>query len=663
MRKNRLAAAITAAMGLSALVSVPMAAPAYADDCVAPVPVNLLSFTDFHGRITDPYASPDTAVYFSALEQARDADTLVISNGDSIGATLFPSMIAKDEPTIDILNALDLAAHSVGNHELDAGYVDFTGRVMDRAVYPYVSANLVNKADGSPVADAPYVIATTTSGVNVAIIGAITEDLPSLVAPSVFDVARVDPAIATVNALADQIKADNLADIVVVGYHEGYELNGFNANVDVVINGHTHVTYANDTTGPVVIQPGSYGSHIGSTQLLVDVDDNRICTLEANENLTAPKFTSDQAAARDAYILAGGDRAIEINGIVTAALANARVLGAEVVAEATADISRGQRTDGSFDNRAVESPMSNMVAQMFYDKLGAGNPEFIGVQNPGGTRANFDTGEITYAEAAAVLPFANTLMTTQLTGAQVKTMLEQQWQPEGASRPYLALGLSDNVSHTYDPTRPAGDRIIDIFINGNPIDLAKLYTVGSGSFLIEGGDNFTVIGEGVNRTDTGRADLEAWVEWLFEQATVSPDFTLRGVVFAGPTDLTVGTPVTWTIGQPLVAGDTTTPMNPSLDMLAIGAPANAVLTAHLGSATGTQVGTVNIVDGVATLNLNLPAGTAGGPAYVYLVTDVGTVAIVPVNITAPPVAPPPPPALPDKDKMKGAPLPSTGVAG
>ena len=161
----------------------------------------------------------------------------------------------------------------------------------------------------------------------------------------------------------------------------------------------------------------------------------------------------------------------------------------------------------------------------------------------------------------------------------------------------------------------------------------------------------------------GRADLEAWVEWLFEQATVSPDFTLRGVVFAGPTDLTVGTPVTWTIGQPLVAGDTTTPMNPSLDMLAIGAPANAVLTAHLGSATGTQVGTVNIVDGVATLNLNLPAGTAGGPAYVYLVTDVGTVAIVPVNITAPPVAPPPPPALPDKDKMKGAPLPSTGVAG
>ncbi len=45
MRKNRLAAAITAAMGLSALVSVPMAAPAYAADCVAPVPVNLLSFT------------------------------------------------------------------------------------------------------------------------------------------------------------------------------------------------------------------------------------------------------------------------------------------------------------------------------------------------------------------------------------------------------------------------------------------------------------------------------------------------------------------------------------------------------------------------------------------------------------------------------------------
>ena len=68
-----------------------------------------------------------------------------------------------------------------------------------------------------------------------------------------------------------------------------------------------------------------------------------------------------------------------------------------------------------------------------------------------------------------MLPFANTLMTTQLTGAQVKTMLEQQWQPAESRRPFLALGLSDNVSYTYDESRPAGERIANIVVDGTPI--------------------------------------------------------------------------------------------------------------------------------------------------------------------------------------------------
>ena len=69
-----------------------------------------------------------------------------------------------------------------------------------------------------------------------------------------------------------------------------------------------------------------------------------------------------------------------------------------------------------------------MVVQMFREVLGGDDPYFIGVQNPGGTRDSFDSGEITYKEDALALPFANTLMTTRLTGAQFKTVLEQQWQ-------------------------------------------------------------------------------------------------------------------------------------------------------------------------------------------------------------------------------------------
>ncbi len=407
-------------------------------------------------------------------------------------------------------------------------------------------------------------------------------------------------------------------------------------------------------------ESGNYASAIGKTTLLVDVDDNTICSVAANENLTAPSFDeATQAAERDAYVAAGGARGLTIQQIVTDALANAEVLGAPVIADATAAISRGTNPDGTLDNRAVESTMSNLVAQMFYDVLGGGDPNFIGVQNPGGTRADFDSGDITYAEAAAVLPFANTLMTTQLTGAQVKMMLEQQWQPDPTvRRPFLALGLSDNVSYTYDESRARGDRILGVFINGMPIDPEALYTIGSGSFLIGGGDGFSVIGEGLDPTDTGRADLEAWVEWLHGKATVSPDYAKRGVPFVGETALTVGVGVNWIVGQPIDVSLT----KQTLDMQALGAPANTVLNAYLGSATGPLAGTVTVVNGVAMLTLTIPAGTPTGPAYIYLVADPsGTVAIIPVTITA---APQPAP-LPDKPApLPGKPtaLPKTGVA-
>ena len=78
--------------------------------------------------------------------------------------------------------------------------------------------------------------------------------------------------------------------------------------------------------------------------------------------------------------------------------------------------------------------------------------------NPGGLRAdmvgNTPAGypaTVTYKQAANVQPFANTLVNMDLTGAQIETVLEQQWQPAGASRPFLRLGISEGFTYTYDP--------------------------------------------------------------------------------------------------------------------------------------------------------------------------------------------------------------------
>ena len=89
-----------------------------------------------------------------------------------------------------------------------------------------------------------------------------------------------------------------------------------------------------------------------------------------------------------------------------------------------------------------------------------------------------------------VQPFANTLVNMDLTGAQIKQALEQQWQPSGASRPFLRLGTSKGFTYTYDASKPAGSRITHMWLNGDRIEPGEVFSVTVNSFLAAGGDNF-----------------------------------------------------------------------------------------------------------------------------------------------------------------------------
>ena len=121
---------------------------------------------------------------------------------------------------------------------------------------------------------------------------------------------------------------------------------------------------------------------------------------------------------------------------------------------------------------------------------------------------------MTYKEAAVVQPFANTLVVLDLTGAQVKQALEQQWQPSAASRPFLKLGVSEGFAYTYDPEAAAGSRITSMTLDGTPIDAATTYKVTVNSFLASGGDNFTAFAGAAAKQDSGKVDLEAQVEYF-----------------------------------------------------------------------------------------------------------------------------------------------------
>ena len=112
-----------------------VAAPAVADDttpAAAPVELNLLSINDFHGRI-----DANTVKFAGTVEKLRAENpdgTLFTSAGDNIGASVFASSTQRDQPAIDVLNALGLATTAVGNHEFDGGFEDLTGRVVQNII-------------------------------------------------------------------------------------------------------------------------------------------------------------------------------------------------------------------------------------------------------------------------------------------------------------------------------------------------------------------------------------------------------------------------------------------------------------------------------------------------------------------------------------------------
>ncbi|MGY1856546.1 ExeM/NucH family extracellular endonuclease [Modestobacter sp. SYSU DS0290] len=524
------------------------------------VDLQLLGINDFHGRLGTAVALAGTIEEQRAREGV-DA-TLLLSAGDNIGASPFVSSSQQDRPTLEVLNEMGLQASAVGNHEFDRGFTDLTGRVgvdgeSGLADFPYLGANVYR--DGAPAL--PEYTLLEADGLTVGVIAVVTEETASLVSPAGIEgITFGDPVEAT-NRVADALTdgVGDEADVIVLLAHEGAPegeatstleaqlaadtafaaiVNGVDADVDAIFTGHTHQTYAwqapvpgTDGTRPV-IQTGSYAADLGRIVLSVDEATGEV-TASTVENLLLTKRPAAELTA--AY-----PRVAEVAETVAAAQAVAEEVGSEVVGSVSGDITRAFTTGpdgGQVEDRGSYSALGGLVADSYVSGAAdsAIEPADLGLVNPGGLRADLRYGEdgvITLAEANEVTPFANDLVVTSLTGAQLVEVLEQQWQPAGSSRPFLALGASRELTWSYDPDAPAGERIIvdSIRISGEPIDLGATYRVATNSFLASGGDNFTTFAEGTTE-QTGLIDFDAFRAYLEENSPLDPaDYTGRATV-------------------------------------------------------------------------------------------------------------------------------------
>ncbi|TFC91723.1 MULTISPECIES: ExeM/NucH family extracellular endonuclease [Cryobacterium] len=622
------------------------------------VNINLLNINDFHGRI-----DANTVKFAGTIEQLRaeygDAATLFLSDGDNIGATLFASASQNDKPTIDVLNALELKASGVGNHEFDQGFADLNGRVADAADFDYLGANVYKLGTTTP-AMKEYAL-FEVNGVTVGVIGAVTQETPSLVSPNGIASLTFGDPVAAVNRVAAQLSDGNLdngeADVLIAEYHEGagagtvenatleQELaltdSAFakiatqtSAKVDAIFTGHTHKLYDWDAQVPgaaagvtrPVLQTGSYGEFIGQVVLNYDRATGATTTVE-NRNVPRTK-------AVDATLVAAYPRVAAVKTITDAAIAESAVIGSKPIGSITADITRAciGAVAPCAEDRSAPSAMGTLVANSLRESLSdpqKGGAE-IGVVNPGGMRTELvysPDGVVTYSEANAVLPFLNNLWTTSLTGAQFKTVLEQQWQRDAKgsipSRPYLQLGLSDNVNYTFDASRAEGDRVTGIWIDGSAIDPARSYRVGSFNFLLTGGDNFREFKNGTNTRDSGLVDRDAWIAYLTATSPVTPSFAARQASVTGVPAAAVnpGATVSLTVS--------------SLNLSSLGAPKNTVLTLLWPGSTAV-LGTASVdAKGSSVVSFTVPLDAPADSVLELTAKESGTIVRVAIDVNAP----------------------------
>ncbi len=538
-------AAVLGLMALASCTSAPQpAATATAPPTAvsgAPVEVHILAINDFHGnleppsggvRVFNPAAprewgstpgggSPRLASAVAQIAARNPANTIMVAAGDLIGASPLLSSLFHDEPTIEAMTKMGLALTSVGNHEFDEGWQELR-RMQEGGCHPvdgckgpapfkgagfqYLAASTY--LDNGETLFPPYAI-REFEGIKVGFIGLTLEGTPDVITPAARVGISFKDEAETVNALVPKLREQGVEAIVVL-IHEGgfttgalddcHGLSGtiaeivpkFDKAVDVVVTGHTNGIYICTLDGRLVTSAGAYGTRLTDISILLDPKTKDIIGKKARDVLIAESdFPEDPAQL----------------SLIAAYKTQAEPLMKRVVGKSTVAITR-------FNNNHGESALGDIIADSMLETARKdGGKVDIGFMNPGGIRTDipYRDGNITFADIFAVQPFGNDLTLLTLTGADLETLLKQQYQASGNN----ILQVSDGFSFTW--RQPAGKPIEivpgSMKLNGQPIVATQTYRIVTNNFLAGGGDGFTAFKNGKDSVTIGSdiAALEAYV--------------------------------------------------------------------------------------------------------------------------------------------------------
>jgi len=461
------------------------------------VNITILHTNDLHGRVEEGIGFARLATWVQNFRE-ENPHTLLLDAGDTVHglpiATLF-----QGESIIRLMNAVGYDAMVAGNHDFNYGWERLVA-LDQMANFPIMGANIINEAGETILT--PYEI-KEVGGVKIGIFSLSTPETALKTHPkNVAGLTFTDPVtVATemVNLLEPQV------DLIIALGHLGtdQESEPYTSiqviqavpGIDLFVDGHCHTEFSsgmliNET---LLVSTGEHGNNLGVVQLVVE--EGGLVAAEASLiNATEMSVAEDEG----------------VKAMIAQLNQEVQTIGAEVIGNTSVHL------EGARDLvRTSETNLGNLVTDVFLDVTGAD----IALTNGGGIRDSIAAGAITKGDIIRVFPFGNSIEVKRVTGQDIKEALEHGTrtypEPSGAF-PQVA-----GLTFVIDVSRPEGDRVVEVMVGSEPLDLEKEYTLATNDFVAAGGDGYHMIATTPTLHQMMTMD-EALIEYIRERGELTP---------------------------------------------------------------------------------------------------------------------------------------------
>ena len=466
----------------------------------------LLHTDDIHGHLdfdtvasgTSSFQSGGLAMVASqvkALRARAPQRTVLVDGGDAWQGT-FISNSNKGEAVTKAMSLMGYDAMTVGNHDFDWGQQVLASRASE-ASFPFLATNVTESATGKlPTYLKPYVVKDVGIA-RVGILGITNPASNTIVKATSVAGLKFGPANQIEPFLTElRQRADIIVVVAHIGSADATQLARDVPGIDVIVAAHDHAPLqtARVEGKTTIVDAGAYTQYLGRLEIVVDPATHKMKdAIRAGELVP---IAASQSLKPDP----------EITAIVDARRADASKYTDRVVGTLKSDL------DGTSRD---ENAIGDMIGDAFveYGKKQGWKTD-VAFYNAAGIRSSLKAGNVTYGQLYQVLPFENSIVSVDLTGVQLKEVLEDAAGRAGR----LQIGGGRFV---YRFSNPGGDRVIEATIAGVPLDPKRVYHVATIDYLLLGGDGHTWFGKGTN-VIYGDIEVDAVAAYMTAHTPLDP---------------------------------------------------------------------------------------------------------------------------------------------